>query len=175
MPGVTLQPPADPPSPSPSQWHQINPSTRPLNLQILELTPLSLTLSLALLGPGKQLRGLKSQPKRRRRSDDEVSEEQEPVSTAGSFKHLLSHGVVVTVNGQAWSRIVAHVAEAPEEQSLQKDRAVVVVYGLLPGVEYEVELRVVGLPLGGSEDEVGIGECKLILQQRTVVRDLKQL
>lgn len=166
MAGPTLQPTADPPSPSPSHWHQVNPSTRPLNLQILELTPLSLTLSLALLGPGKQLRGLK-QPRRRRRSDDEVSSVEEPdaaSATLGSFKHLLSHGVVVTVNGQAWSRIVAHVAEAEDDKAathgqihVPKDRAVVVVYGLLPGIEYEVELRIVGLPLGGNEDEVGIG------------------
>ncbi|WWC68177.1 uncharacterized protein I206_102100 [Kwoniella pini CBS 10737] len=132
-----------------------------------------------------------------------------------SFKDLLSHGVVVSVNGQAWSRIYAHVSEDEDEdahhgdpelewededatntavviseegieegsitrrrprkphsassaqsannkelvlgnsnvgsrrksgkEKMDKDRAVVVVYGLSPGKEYEVELRVVGL------------------------------
>ena len=140
-----------------------------------------------------------------------------------SFKDLLSHGVVVSVNGQPWNRIVAHVADPeddyeeehgeeedwheaegeewdhagnhPEgeegmEEGLapgmtrrrprrarfnvsarvasgeerprkkkdpqsttrrgEKDRAIVVVYGLTPGKEYEVELRVVGMTTEGE-------------------------
>ncbi|WWC86641.1 uncharacterized protein L201_001518 [Kwoniella dendrophila CBS 6074] len=164
-------------------------------------------------------------------------------SSTSSFKDLLSHGVVVSVNGQPWSRIYAHVSEDEDDsnsnsnsnaeelewededfpsgtnssvlvhdesgstieegsitrrrprkqrfgssalsslqnsasssntnkdlilsgsnnnnnnnstsqnqvkrkngkEKMDKDRAVVVVYGLSPGKEYEVELRVVGL------------------------------
>ena len=133
-----------------------------------------------------------------------------------NFKDLLSHGVVVSVNGQPWNRIVAHVSDTDDEEAdvevgveedgeweddpdhateegatkrrprkaklslgageavkdagdredatghgkrgnekdkerWQKDRAVVVVYGLSPGKEYEIELRVVGLSGQGGE------------------------
>ncbi|KAJ9122366.1 hypothetical protein QFC22_001788 [Naganishia vaughanmartiniae] len=124
-----------------------------------------------------------------------------------SFKELLSKGIVVTVNGNPWNRIVAHVSdddvpiptsaasttgttkgtgsgETPSGgghgnssdtsgisanksaldstttpasfptpsiigrqnnlQSREKDRAIVVVYGLEPGKEYEVDLKVLG-------------------------------
>lgn len=134
------------------------------------------------------------------------------------FKDLLSHGVVVSVNGQPWSRIVAHVSDPDDEDPTDteavepiedgeweddmdhaveegvarrrprkarfslsagiavkgagegvgkkrrdetekdkwaKDRAVVVVYGLSPGKEYEVELRVVGL---SGQDGESLGE-----------------
>jgi hypothetical protein len=130
------------------------------------------------------------------------------------FKDLLSHGVVVSVNGQPWNRIVAHVSDADEEdeedvdaddeeeqwddepagqgageeegnmtrrrprrarfnmsagnaareaglggkrrkeKKSQGDRAVVVVYGLSPGKEYEIELRVVGM-FGEGVDGIG--------------------
>ncbi len=142
-----------------------------------------------------------------------------------NFKDLLSHGVVVSVNGQPWSRIVAHVSDLDDEDAgeseaveggeegewedesdhaveggmeegmtrrrprkarfslsagdavrsaasgegggerrrkrtekdkgkWEKDRAVVVVYGLSPAKEYEVELRVVG-PSGQDRELLG--------------------
>ncbi|OCF44798.1 hypothetical protein I317_01287 [Kwoniella heveanensis CBS 569] len=143
--------------------------------------------------------------------DDEVEEsDYSALVETSSFKDLLSHGVVVSVNGQPWSRIYAHVSEDEDDdlewedevdiahagsagdevneegmeegsvtrrrprkprfgssaaeargdkelvlagtprrksgkEKMDKDRAVVVVYGLSPGKEYEVELRVVGL------------------------------
>ncbi|WVW78163.1 hypothetical protein I302_100114 [Kwoniella bestiolae CBS 10118] len=159
---------------------------------------------------------------RAKRSGDVSEEEDEDLeysslvdtSSSSSFKDLLSHGVVVSVNGQPWSRIYAHVSEDEDDndeldwedeeingtntaivvndegieegsitrrrprkprfassalsqtstdkdlvlsgaahggkkkggkEKMDKDRAVVVVYGLSPGKEYEVELRVVGL------------------------------
>ena len=167
-----------------------------------------------------------------------------PLDVGRSFKDLLSHGVVVSVNGQPWNRIVAHMSEPeheeheheheneveestsdtegagtgqegeweeggewdhagarsdeegagaelgqsgiqrrrprrarfmlsaqnaigqksarkarPERQveERDRDRAVVVVYGLTPGKEYEVELRVIGV---GAQD--GEMVCKLL-------------
>lgn len=171
-------------SPGPSShWHSVTPQTRPLCLTILELTPLALTLSLSL-APG----GTKSRRRRPRRSDsdDEMTaveaDEDTPVH---SFRDLLNHGVVVTLNGQPWTRIVAHVDEegdeweglpteplneAAEEGIVQRrprrarfilsaqnatrgmraakenrSSAVVVIYGLTPGKEYEIELRIVGV------------------------------
>ncbi|WVF69537.1 hypothetical protein IAT40_004315 [Kwoniella sp. CBS 6097] len=143
--------------------------------------------------------------------DDEIEEsDYSALVETSSFKDLLSHGVVVSVNGQPWSRIYAHVSEDEDDdlewedevdiahagaatdevneegmeegsvtrrrprkarfgssaaeargdkelvlagkprrktgkEKMDRDRAVVVVYGLSPGKEYEVELRVVGL------------------------------
>jgi hypothetical protein len=156
-------------------------------------------------------------------SDEDIADFEDETTTGSSalthfadgssFKDLLSHGVVVSVNGQPWTRIVAHVSDPDEDEAAgqeeddgewedteleeaveaggieeglpngvtrrrprrarfslsagnavqgekevkprkkveglkdrsDKDRAVVVVYGLSPGKEYEIELRVVGL------------------------------
>lgn len=145
-----------------------------------------------------------------------------PSAGGTNFKDLLSHGVVVSVNGQPWSRIVAHVSDPDEEdadgevavegiggedgeweddsdhaveegmtrrrprkarfnlsagkavgdtgsagerkkrrnekdkEKWEKDGAVVVVYGLSPGKEYDVELRLVGL---SGQDGESLGKC----------------
>lgn len=177
-----------------SHWHSITPQSRPLSLSILELTPLALTLSLTLAPVPPHTR---SKKKRHRRPESEEDEDDDhPLEV--NFKDLLSHGVVVSVNGQPWTRIVAHVSDADDDEEweeeasvaldgegvtrrrprkarfsmsagdaikegrkkreggrlekVEKDRAVVVVYGLSPGKEYEVELTVVGMsvddPLG---------------------------
>ena len=138
-------------SSSASHWHVITPHTRPLNLTILELTPLALTLSLTLApspaatslahsssqhlinnhnhahGPPKPRKKTRY---RRPDSDDELTavEIDDDASLipgtyriasllegGTNFKDLLSHGVVVNVNGQPWSRIVAHVSDPDEE------------------------------------------------------------
>lgn len=153
------------------------------------------------------------------------------VDPSTNFKDLLSHGVVVSVNGQPWNRIVAHVSDPEEETETgeepeiegseweddpagagtetgneemmtpggegvtkrrprkarfgsaagnavkgddkgsvrrkrrpsevkdrmreDRDRAVVVVYGLSPGKEYEIELQVVGLSAPDAGDPFG--------------------
>jgi len=233
---------------SSSQWHAVTPQTRPLTLSILELTPLALTLSLTLAPPASTSNaGPSTTPKTRRNyrqrrndSDDEataVEGDDEPRSqvpgswpasnASTNFRDLLSHGVVVSVNGQPWSRIVAHVSDLDEEETddeehheaeeiwddvyepageevgegdggedgltrrrprrarfnssaihaarlagdddtrpkqalgekpdrgWNKDKAMVVVYGLNPGKEYEIELRVVGS--AGQEGQDGLG------------------
>lgn len=238
-------------SPSTSTWHSVNPQTRPLTLSILELTPLALTLSLTLspfssshhtptqhvAHTHNHAHGPKSRKKPRHKphSDDEDDHDdsqhlspfpgsypQSLVDPSTNFKDLLSHGVVVSVNGQPWNRIVAHVSDPEEEheedepehedtewedepavtdmgeteetgelvkrrprkarfgssaghavkdttiarrkrrpsevkdrQKVDRDRAVVVVYGLSPGKEYEIELQVVGLSGPDSSDPFG--------------------
>ncbi|EIW65659.1 hypothetical protein TREMEDRAFT_74973 [Tremella mesenterica DSM 1558] len=239
-------------------WHTISPSTRPLSLSLLELTPLALTLSLTLAPPPPPPVNPQGKKKRRRRrpfpllpgeSDPDTAVENDdddsyhlPQPVPGSwptdvlhgesFKDLLSHGVVVAVNGQPWSRIVAHVGDSEDEEDhdehqgqeeeweegewvgqrnehgegmeeglggsgvhrrrprrarfvvsgarpgdggeerrkrrgtgirqgndRDKDRAIVVVYGLTPGKEYEIELRVVGME---SEDTQAVSNTVVI-------------
>lgn len=257
-----------------STWHTVSPMTRPLNLEILEITPLSLTVSLSLaaqprwassfppsstaqadlLIQGQQQFGVPAAKQRKARSkghrhvqahqggpaggqhDSEeeltavedngegpsqhllhphtsnsappytssslpgsyprrlpLSSTHTDTSGAPSFKELLSKGIVVTVNGNPWNRIVAHVSDddvpiptsaaatttPPGDQlgdhsddlsaaatnitagptpasfptpSIQtrspaaphRERAIVVVYGLEPGKEYEVDLKILG-------------------------------
>jgi hypothetical protein len=148
------------------------------------------------------------------------------------FKDLLSHGVVVSVNGQPWNRIVAHVSDADEEdeedvdaddeeenwddegneqngeegnmtrrrprrarfslsagnaareagisskrrkeKKSQGDRAVVVVYGLSPGKEYEIELRVVGM-FGEGVDGIGkfSSPCPHVITRTALIYSIK--
>jgi hypothetical protein len=261
-----------------STWHTVSPMTRPLNLEILEITPLSLTVSLSLapqprwassfppqpsgttaahadlLIQGQQQFGIPAAKHRKARSkghrhgqthqagstaahDSEeeltavedngdgpshghllhshtshsaspytssslpgsyprrlpLSSTHTDPSATPSFKELLSKGIVVTVNGNPWNRIVAHVSDddvpiptssattaipradqtgveandlsavvssittgaspasfpTPSIQqrsptSSNRDRAIVVVYGLEPGKEYEVDLKILG-------------------------------
>ncbi|GHJ87260.1 hypothetical protein NliqN6_3662 [Naganishia liquefaciens] len=263
-----------------SQWYSVSPMTRPLNLEILEITPLSLTVSLSLapqprwepspaassttaqndlLIQGQQQFGVPAAKQRKSRlkggnrhghghghqamgsaggqhdSDEEMtavedngegSSQLHPVHHTStntpytssllpgsyprrlplsptqpdpsshippSFKELLSKGIVVTVNGNPWNRIVAHVSDddvpiptsaatskgsdpehpivnnkqeegqtaasqsvetsasfptptlqARSSAAAHKDRAIVVVYGLEPGKEYEVDLKILG-------------------------------
>jgi len=172
----------------------------------------------------------RKKPRHKAQSDDEDEEEHAGafagvLDSSTNFKDLLSHGVVVSVNGQPWNRIVAHVSDPEEhepevdgddeeeeewedepsasatagqaeegenvmvkrrprkarfgsaatnavrteeksvarrkkagevgkEKRVDRDRAVVVVYGLSPGREYEIELQVVGLS-GTETDPLG--------------------
>jgi len=93
-----------------------------------------------------------------------------------SFKELLSKGVMVTVNGRPWNQIVAHVSDdepscgsaelnemGGESEALSnrvvdkmvgqttRDRAVVGIFGLEPGKEYEIDLKVVANFAGDGE------------------------
>lgn len=206
-----------------SQWHSITPTSRPLNLEILEVTSLSLTVALTLAYPStvtasspsrNQSHSSGSITKHRRKhrsrptdSEDELTAVEDEFTGPGappyissafpgtyplrlplspnarpSFKELLSKGVVVTVNGRPWNRIVAHVSDDDEElaftsggnsttgdaearqsapmRRLGNDRAVVVIYGLLPGNEYQVDLKVIG---NLDHDGVNGESCRLSL------------
>ena len=224
-----------------SSWHTVSPASRPLQLSVLELSPLALTLALSLATSGPQSHpthnpsahhiahthhgqaGLTQSRKRRTRtrhdSDDELTafEGEEDAhlaaspsnATSSAFKDLLSHGVVVSVNGQSWTRIFAHVSEEAENlvgevehepshavdedwedemdhaeegledshvtqrrprkarfhlsasdalresgtrhpeqggrlQRIGNDKALVIIYGLSAGQEYEIDLQVMG-------------------------------
>ncbi|KAH7104991.1 hypothetical protein BKA62DRAFT_432217 [Auriculariales sp. MPI-PUGE-AT-0066] len=48
---------------------------------------------------------------------------------------ILANGVAVTINDQNWQRVVMHIDEAANE-------AIVLVFGLMPGHHYDIELRV---------------------------------
>lgn len=95
-----------------------------------------------------------------------------------SFKELLSKGVMVTVNGRPWNQIVAHVSDdEPATQGadaavdseaissrvvdkmleqMTRDRAVVGIFGLEPGKEYEIDLKVVA-NFGGEGEPLQAG------------------
>lgn len=281
--------PIGPTSSSHPQWHLVSPSSRPLILEIVEITSLTLTIALSLNPQVRHLRSVRSRvaassaaaslsssghveteeggaqsvasstatgsvstisgigtgtrQRRKQRSkgqtssishtgissatgtgmgdsDDELTAVEDGGNEVGfrtrrdglrippSFKDLLSNGIVVTINGQPWNRIVAHVndeegatgqgsssvmgaagvgsgegssgvghasanikhrlstegdsatsAAGPMtttnpttnepvpthiEPHATADRAVVVIYGLEPGKEYQVDLRVIG-------------------------------
>jgi hypothetical protein len=220
-------------------------------LSLTLATPLSLAPATPSAAARKRRTGTRghTHTHHRRDSDNDAETEHEdvegnnhvaipgswPLDVGRSFKDLLSHGVVVSVNGQPWNRIVAHVSDPdPEPEHVEhegeestsdtegtgtgqegeweegewdhagarseeegagaelgqggvqrrrprrarfmlsaqdaigaknvrkvrrerhaeerdRDRAVVVVYGLTPGKEYEVELRVIGVGVQDGE------------------------
>jgi len=127
---------------SSTHWHAINPSTRPLTLTVLEITPTSLTLSLSLsstsrgsISPTPLIPAQKRKKRNRRHpadSDDDLTAVEGddeshgpqsslpgswPILDSGeTFKDILSQGVVVTVNSVPWPRITATVIEDEETE-----------------------------------------------------------
>jgi len=71
-----------------------------------------------------------------------------------TFKDMLSHGVVVTLDGMPWSRIVAHVSDDADEDD-----------GAVPGMsedddgEWEDDWEHAGLEGGGGEEGLANTSC----------------
>ena len=88
-------------------------------------------------GPGRIRKKIRQ---RRIESDDELTAVEPdddisalpgsyPIVMTGdaNFKDLLSHGVVVSVNGQPWSRIVAHVSDPDDDEPYEGQEHEIVV------------------------------------------------
>ncbi len=138
-------------SPALAQWHAVTPHTRPLSISILELAPTSVTLALTRAPPQHTLTpaqhivhsaahhhhcGKKKKHQKHQRKAESDENDDDDDSGSGShvpgaypsllvegqtFKDMLSHGVVVTLDGMPWSRIVAHVSDDAEEEEQDEE------------------------------------------------------
>lgn len=103
-----------------SDWHCVRPWLPPLGLSVLEITSVSVTFLLTatmvpLVDPELQA---------------QLAETECIVTEA------LANGLSVKVNGSAWQRVIIRIDEAADE-------AVVIIYGLMPGRQYDIELAMV--------------------------------
>ncbi|KAH7345678.1 hypothetical protein B0J17DRAFT_640771 [Rhizoctonia solani] len=124
----------------PPGWHSIRPWAPHLSLYVHEITSVSVTFILSC----------------RNHIPDSPSLEEELGEKLVEMKHkisdVLGKGLAVKVNNAPWQRVVMHVDEESDEE------AVVILYGLMPSKQYEIELSVVaGESIKGNlrtEDEI---------------------
>ncbi|KZV72972.1 hypothetical protein PENSPDRAFT_649230 [Peniophora sp. CONT] len=114
-------------SASDAKWEALRPWTPRLSLSVREVTSVSATFLLSSLSPNTNLSLILD-------AQDDQDE------SSGSSPHILSDsatkGLSVKANGQAWPRVLARLDD-------DKDEAVVIVYGLLPGIQYDIEFAIV--------------------------------
>ncbi|KAI0084721.1 hypothetical protein BDY19DRAFT_517456 [Irpex rosettiformis] len=121
----------------PSQWHSIRPWRPTLSLLVREITSVSATFILSSpLGsnssatePSLASLGITND------SDDDIEQD------AGGRRiqivsDVLSKGLSVKVNGTPWQRVLMKIDD-------EADEAVIILFGLMPGRQYDVELGIV--------------------------------
>ena len=125
-----------------SHWHTVRPWSPRFLLTVREITSVSTTFVLSAAPSDDSENGLASLgivPGNL--SDDEDGQD----SHAPKFSLVsdaLGRGLSVNVNGSAWKRVLMRMNE-------KGDEAVLVLYGLMPGRQYDVEL---GIVFGDGEE-----------------------
>ena len=106
-----------------SKWHFIRPWHPRLSLFVKEITSVSATFVIVSLA-----------------GRDHFEPDDGPASTASSNQSLvpdpLSKGVSVKVNGTPWPKCLARLSD-------NGDEAMIIVYGLMPGRHYDIELGLI--------------------------------
>ncbi|TFK49434.1 hypothetical protein OE88DRAFT_426272 [Heliocybe sulcata] len=138
-------------------WHTIRPWSPPsLTLTTREITSVSATFVLSTCDWNSQIKSLSETF----RVADEESDDEDGARTP--IAETLSKGLSVKVNSAPWQRVLIRVDE-------RADEAVVIVYGLLPGRGYEIELGVIhDIPEAGLE---GVAE-EAIGREERIRRDV---
>jgi hypothetical protein len=120
----------------PSEWHSIRPWTRRLSLSIREITSVSATfiLSSPLTKAESELPLVSlSVP-----ADDGIDEDDESSDQKlqAVISDALAKGLSVNVNGSPWPRVLIRLDD-------KQDEAVIIIYGLMPGRQYDIDLGLV--------------------------------
>lgn len=103
-----------------SDWHSVRPWLPPLALSVQEITSVSVTflLTATMVPP----------------VDPEL--QAQLAETECIVTEALAKGLSVKVNGSPWQRVIIRIDEPADE-------AVVIIYGLMPGRQYDIELAMV--------------------------------
>jgi hypothetical protein len=123
------------------QWHSIRPWTPRLSLSIREITSVSATFILAstLTGPnGEPELSLSSLGLVAEEGDEEEEEEDEFIEgkKQAILSDALAKGFSINVNGVPWQRVLIRIDD-------KTDEAVIIIYGLMPGRQYDIDLGLV--------------------------------
>ena len=151
----------------PSGWHSIRPWNAQLSLYVREITSVSATFILAtdprtetdsLVDPSLAALGLNAAAESDHDGEHEstsssssssgssaADEQTSPSSSSGGcnakkpqslITETLSKGLRVNVNSVNWQRVLIRVDE-------KADEAVIIIYGLMPGRQYDIDLALV--------------------------------
>ncbi|KAI6006960.1 hypothetical protein EDD15DRAFT_2358027 [Pisolithus albus] len=141
---------ASPSSGQSSIWHTIRPWTPHLTLAVREITSVSVTFILSsVLDARVSVASASTDGAEAEQTLDQVSSTSgsAPVITATSSTSLDSHRPVladvltqelsIDVNGSSWKHFILHVPDAADE-------AIILIYGLHPGRQYDIDIALVG-------------------------------
>ena len=121
----------------PSQWHTIRPWRPTLSLFVREITSVSATFILSSplgSGPSPTEPSLASLGITNDYDDD--IEQDAGGRRIQIVSDVLSKGLSVKVNGTPWQRVLMKIDD-------EADEAVIILFGLMPGRQYDVELGIV--------------------------------
>ena len=121
---------------SPSHWHAVRPWSPRFLLTVREITSVSTTFVLSAASPDDSEAGLASLGIVPGSFSDDEDGLDSLVSKHSLVSDALGRGLSVNVNGAAWKRVLMRMDE-------KGDEAILVLYGLMPGRQYDVELGVV--------------------------------
>ncbi|THH19605.1 hypothetical protein EW146_g1590 [Bondarzewia mesenterica] len=110
-----------------SKWHSIRPWHPRLSLSVREITSVSATFILSSLSSQTNLSLL---------LDGDDDENDDDATTQSSSAHqIMSDALSVKVNGVSWKLFLIRVDD-------EADEALIIIYGLMPGRQYDIELGV---------------------------------
>lgn len=122
-----------------SQWHSIRPWRPTLSLVVREITSVSATFILSSPLGADPTTTEQSLASLGISNADENDIEQDADSTGRRTQivsDVLSKGLSVKVNGTPWQRVLMKIDD-------EADEAVIILFGLMPGRQYDVELGIV--------------------------------
>ena len=141
------------PSPSsPSEWHTIRPWTPHLTLAVREITSVSATFILSSSLDVRHTSDDEPEPELTSTGDaSDDTNDDTILDSRGVIADAMSHGLSVEVNGSNWQRVILRMND-------HADEAIIVIYGLHPGRQYDIDLALVS---GGTmrKQVTTEGEC----------------
>jgi len=126
--------------PSQSTWHSITPWSPQLNLSVREITSVSVTFILSSDLNGEFDISLASIGFTAAADNDEDGDQAFSSSkqdfTRTIITEALAKGLSVNVNATPWQRVFIRIDD-------KVDEAVIIIYGLMPGRQYDIDLAIV--------------------------------
>lgn len=113
-----------------STWHAIRPWLPPLTLSVREVTSVSVTFLLSATITQSPDLDIDLDLENELGGDDQTQPQHSIISEA------LAKGLSVKVNGSPWQRVFIRIDESADE-------AVIIIYGLMPGRQYDIDLGIV--------------------------------
>nr|GAT51150.1 predicted protein [Mycena chlorophos] len=134
-----------------SEWHTIRPGKPPLTLTVREITSVSVTFILSStfsdfgVDADPYIASLSlSADDNNDEHDDSDDETDDSVQKKSAIAEALAKGLSVNVNNAIWKGVYIRIDDKTEE-------AVIIIYGLLPGKKYDIDL---GLVQGNIRQQV---------------------
>lgn len=121
-------------------WHSIRPWTPPLSLNVREITSVSATFILSSSlsdsehDPSLAALGLSTADDDE--DKDQLGEDSRRPKSQSIISDALAKGLSVNVNGSPWQRVFIRIED-------KVDEAVIIIYGLMPGRHYDIDLAIV--------------------------------